>query len=81
MKKIRKIMILAILLGAVLALKPPATAYAFNVTPIEVMELYSTSATPVYAAPDLFTPVVTYLDRFTNVRVNGITDNGFFRLI
>lgn len=80
MKKIRKIMILAILLGAVLALKPPATAYAFNVTPIEVMELYSTSATPVYAAPDLFTPVVTYLDRFTNVRVNGITDNGFFQV-
>ncbi len=80
MKKIRKIMIPAILLGAVLALKPPATAYAFNVTPIEVMELYSTSATPVYAAPDLFTPVVTYLDRFTNVRVNGITDNGFFQV-
>lgn len=79
-EKMKKIMVLVIVLGTILAFKPPATAYAFNVTPIEVVELYATSATPVYAAPDLFTPVVTYLDRFTNVRVNGITDNGFFQV-
>lgn len=80
MKKIKKYLALAAVLGAILALKPEADAYAFNVTPIEMIEMYSTSATPVYAAPDLFSPVVVYLDRFTNVRVNGITDNGFFQV-
>ena len=49
MKKMKKIMVLVIVLGTILAFKPPATAYAFNVTPIEVVELYATSATPVYA--------------------------------
>lgn len=79
-KSIKKYIALAAVLAAFVAIKPPATAYAFNVMPIEVVEMYSTSATPVYATPDLFSPVVVYLDRFTNVRVNGITDNGFFQV-
>lgn len=77
-----KIGILLVLLTVIVSvIKAPATAYAFHVTPIEMVEMYSTSATPVYATPDLFSPVVVYLNRFTNVRVFGITDNGFFRLI
>ncbi|MDE7479261.1 MAG: hypothetical protein K2M91_15220 [Lachnospiraceae bacterium] len=66
--------------AAVAVMKPPVTALAFNVTPIEMVEMYATSATPVYATPDVFSPVVVYLDRFTNVRVYGITDNGFFQV-
>lgn len=77
---IKLCMALAAVIAIAMAVKPPATAYAFNVTPIDVVEMYSTSATPVYAVPDLFSPVVVYLDRFTNVRVNGITDNGFFQV-
>lgn len=67
-------------LVAAVFLQKPATSFAFNVTPVSVVEMYSTSGTPVYAAPDVFSPVVVYLDRFTNVRVNGITDNGFYRV-
>lgn len=66
--------------AAIVAMKPPATALAFNVIPIEMVEMYTTSGTPVYATPDLLSPVVVYLDRFTNVRVYGITDNGFFQV-
>ena len=80
MKRMRKYLALAAVLGTLLALKPSVMAYAFNVTPIEMVEMYSTSGTPVYATPDVFSPVVEYLDRFTNVRVNGITDNGFFQV-
>lgn len=58
----------------------PAQSFALKVTPINTVEMYSTSGTPVYAAPDVYSNVVVYLDRFTNVRVNGITDNGFFRV-
>lgn len=80
MKKIGRKLLLAIALFLIIgAFQKPAQAYAFYVTPTS-MELYSTSATPVYAAPDIFTPVVLYLDRFTNVRVTGITDNGFFQV-
>lgn len=74
-------MLLALLTIIVTVIKPPAKAFAFQVTPIEMVEMYSTSATPVYATPDLFSPVVVYLNRFTNVRVFGITDNGFFKWI
>lgn len=73
-------MLLALLTIIVTVIKPPAKAFAFQVTPIEMVEMYSTSATPVYATPDLFSPVVVYLNRFTNVRVFGITDNGFFQV-
>jgi len=80
LRKIKLGMALAAVTAAVVAMKPPATAYAFEVTPIQMVEMYTTSGTPVYATPDLLSPVVVYLDRFTNVRVYGITDNGFFQV-
>lgn len=80
---LRKLKLCAALVAAaasVAVMKPPATALAFNVTPIEMVEMYTTSGTPVYATPDVFSPVVVYLERFTNVRVYGITDNGFYQV-
>lgn len=71
---------MAAAIAAIVVMRPPATALAFNVTPIQMVEMYTTSGTPVYATPDLLSPVVVYLDRFTNVRVYGITDNGFFQV-
>lgn len=73
------VVVAAALVIAVL-LNPPAKAYAFSVTPIEMVEMYTTSGTPVYATPDVLSPVVEYLNRFTNVRVFGITDTGFFQV-
>lgn len=75
-----RLILLSIIFTTVIFCKPPATAYAFNITPINMVEMYTTSGTPVYAVPDLFSPVVIYLDRFVNVRVYGITDNGFFQV-
>ena len=43
-------------------------------------KMYTTSGTPVYAAPDLNSTIVVYLERFVNVTVTGITDNGFYRV-
>jgi hypothetical protein len=57
----------------------PNTSYALTVIPVNVT-LYSTSGTPVYATPNVFSNVVVYLDRFVNVRVTGITDNGFYQV-
>ena len=71
--KIKKIAVLAAALTVSVACQKPVTSLAFNVTPISVVEMYSTSATPVYATPDVFSPIVVYLDRFVNVRVTGIT--------
>lgn len=80
MKKVGRRFIAAIALIMIIgALKAPAQAYALNIIPMS-LEMYSTSATPVYAAPDVFSPVVVYLDRFINVRVTGITENGFFQV-
>lgn len=79
-KRFRIWLAAAVAATGILALGPSAPAFAFHVTPIETIEMYASSATPVYAAPDVGTPVVVYLDRFTNVRVTGITDNGFFRV-
>ena len=73
-------MMLAVVTAIFVMIKTPATAYAFNVTPITMVEMYTTSGTPVYATPDVLSPVVVYLDRFINVRVYGITDNGFFQV-
>lgn len=73
------VVVAAALVIAVL-LNPPAKAYAFSVTPIEMVEMYTMSGTPVYATPDVLSPVVEYLNRFTNVRVFGITDTGFFQV-
>ena len=71
---------LAMLTAVVALINPPSTALAFNVTPITMVEMYTTSGTPVYATPDVYSPVVVYLERFTNVRVFGITDNGFYQV-
>lgn len=54
-------------------------AYALKVTQTDV-KMYTTSGTPVYAAPDLNSTIVVYLERFVNVTVTGITDNGFYRV-
>lgn len=80
LRKLKTGLALAAVTAAVVVMAPPALACAFHVTPIEMVEMYTTSGTPVYAAPDVFSPVVVYLDRFTNVRVYGITDNGFFQV-
>lgn len=80
MKKIGKNLILtAAVLIIIGALRTPSQAHALNIIPMS-MELYSTSGTPVYAAPDVFSQIVVYLDRFTNVRVTGITENGFYQV-
>lgn len=78
--KLKLGMVLTVVLAAVVLFAPPVTALAFNVTPIEMVEMYTTSGTPVYVTPDVFSPVVVYLERFTNVRVYGITDNGFYQV-
>lgn len=80
MHKFKIGMVLAAITAVLVAIKPPSTAYAFNVIPIDMVEMYTTSGTPVYATPDVFSSVVVYLDRFTNVRVYGITDNGFYQV-
>lgn len=80
LRKLKLGIILAAAIAATVVMRPPATALAFNVTPIQMVEMYTTSGTPVYATPDVLSPVVVYLDRFTNVRVYGITDNGFFQV-
>lgn len=79
-KTCKQLIIAAVLLIAALVIKSPAQAYALSITPIATVEMYSTSGTPVYAVPDLYSPVVLILDRFINVRVTGITDNGFYRV-
>ena len=79
-KRIKGFWIMTAALTVLIAMSRPTKSYAFEVTPIATIELYSTSGTPVYAQPDVFSPVVVYLDRFINVRVTGITDNGFFRV-
>ena len=53
--------------------------HALEITQTDV-KMYTTSGTPVYAAPDLNSAVVVYLERFVNVTVTGITDNGFYRV-
>jgi hypothetical protein len=69
---------MALIISLALAIKP-STAYASSITPVEV-NMYTTSGTPVYATPDVFTNIVTYIDRFVCVRVTGITDNGFYQV-
>jgi hypothetical protein len=77
--KLRVLMVATAFAASIAVLGKPSTSYAFDVTPVSV-EMYSTSGTPVYATPDIFSNVVIYLDRFVNVRVTGITDNGFYRV-
>jgi hypothetical protein len=81
-KKLTKLMSITmatLLLVSAVAVFMPVTAYAYEITPVSV-KMYTTSGTPVYATPDVFSNIVTYLDRFVNVRVTGITDNGFYQV-
>lgn len=57
----------------------PIMTYALAVTPVNV-KMYTTSGTPVFATPDLYSGVVVYIERFVNVTVTGITDNGFYQV-
>ncbi len=79
MKKAMKRAIAAVI-AAVITFLPVGTAYAAEITEVATVEMYTTSGTPVYAEPDVYTDIVLYLDRFTNVRVTGITDTGFYRV-
>lgn len=63
----------------IICLYKPTKTYALSVTPVNV-KMYTTSGTPVFAAPDLNSGVVVYLERFVNVTVTGITDNGFYQV-
>jgi hypothetical protein len=81
-KRLTKLMSIAmatLLFVSAVAVLKPITACADEITPVSV-KMYTTSGTPVYATPDVFSNVVMYLDRFVNVRVTGITDNGFYRV-
>lgn len=84
MKHVRKRLfgygVAGLLLAVCIAcLGKPANAYALSVTPVNV-KMYTTSGTPVFAVPDVYSGVVVYLERFVNVTVTGITDNGFYRV-
>ena len=68
-----------VLCSLILSMVHPLNAYAYNVTQTDV-KMYTTSGTPVYATPDINSGVVAYLERFVNVTVTGITDNGFYRV-
>lgn len=54
-------------------------AFALNIIPYEA-QMYTTSGTPVFAVPDVCSKVVVYMDRFINVNVTGITENGFYQI-
>lgn len=57
----------------------PIQVHAMNITPMNV-KMYTTSGTPVYAAPDLNSGIICILERFVNVTVTGITENGFYQV-
>lgn len=81
MKKMgKKLLLAAAMLVLAGMFMPMAQAHAAEIIPIDMIELYSTSGTPVYAEPNVYSQIVLYLDRFTNVRVTGITDTGFYRV-
>lgn len=54
-------------------------AFALNIIPYDT-KMYTTSGTPVFAVPDITSKVVVYMDRFVNVTVTGITENGFYQI-
>lgn len=80
MKKVKNILTAAAMLALTVMFIPAAQVQAAEIIPIDTIELYSTSGTPVYAEPNVYSQIVLYLDRFTNVRVTGITDTGFYRV-
>lgn len=79
-KHFRCLGIFSLLLAlSIICLHKPMKAYALSVTPVNV-KMYTTSGTPVFATPDVYSGVVVYLERFVNVTVTGITDNGFYQV-
>ena len=76
---LRSITLSMVLLICIIGSCKPVTTHALAVTPTNV-KMYTTSGTPVFAAPDLYSGVVVYLERFVNVTVTGITDNGFYQV-
>lgn len=54
-------------------------AFALHIIPYET-KMYTTSGTPVFAVPDVTSNVVVFMDRFVNVTVTGITENGFYQI-
>lgn len=80
MKKIKNVLISAAMFSLTMIFAPAVLAEAAETISIDTIELYSTSGTPVYAEPNVYSNIVLYLDRFTNVRVTGITDTGFYRV-
>lgn len=77
MKKLVSCMLIIWLL---VGMVPQTQAYAAsNVIEVD-MGMYSTSGTPVYKTDNIFTDVVFLLERFTLVKVTGITTTGFYRV-
>lgn len=76
-KKLTAILLLVCMISC--SLLPATHSHALSITQVDT-KMYTTSGTPVYATPDVYASVVTYLNRFTNVTVTGITDNGFYRI-
>lgn len=78
--RVKKLIILTL---AVLLLtesfRPSTKAFALNIIPYET-KMYTTSGTPVFAVPDVTSKVILYMDRFVNVTVTGITENGFYQI-
>lgn len=72
-------MLSILLVSCAICMLKPTKVYALSVTPVNV-KMYTTSGTPVFASPDVYSGVVVYLERFVNVTVTGITDNGFYQV-
>ncbi|MBE5876411.1 MAG: hypothetical protein E7290_05945 [Lachnospiraceae bacterium] len=77
MKKILSCMLIIWILGGMVP--TIEVKAASNVIAVE-MEMYSTSGTPVYTTDNIFTDVAFLLERFTLVKVTGITTSGFYRV-
>ena len=76
----KSLLILCMAFTILFLVKPYITARAAEiVVPLDI-KMYTTSGTPVYAEPDVTKPVALYLERFVNVTVTGITDNGFYQI-
>ena len=76
-KKLVALTLVAFILTGVFGVN--TKAFALNIIPYET-KMYTTSGTPVFAVPDVTSKVVVYMDRFVNVTVTGITENGFYQI-
>lgn len=76
----KHLLIICMMFTLLFSIKTCITAQAAEiVVPLDI-KMYTTSGTPVYAEPDVTKPVALYLERFVNVTVTGITDNGFYQI-